>query len=233
MNTVLKKQILGALCWEQKDSLKDLLLNLVYRIFLFLKPSKVFSIILFPNVFIFAGIKLALFWGGLHQVQLFPEFSGLAEKTGNDIASPDLCALPLSPRLLLLSLSFLWVRAAAAPSLASSAGAAAAFPLTSQLCPSWQPSQTLTVSPECSRLTLNLSLRAYFPSSLSCSSIISMCGDLWGALPFLPGVSHTSHLGGWGTIALVHVALIIIMIIIISGNTLMLFPYICIRLTLS
>lgn len=74
MNTVLKKQILGALCWEQKDSFKDLLLNLVYRIFLFLKPSKVVSIILFPNVFIFAGIKLALFWGGLHQVQLFPVF---------------------------------------------------------------------------------------------------------------------------------------------------------------
>lgn len=61
MNTVLKKQILGALCWEQKDSFKDLLLNLVYRIFLFLKPSKVVSIIVFSNVFIFAGIKLALF----------------------------------------------------------------------------------------------------------------------------------------------------------------------------
>lgn len=57
MNTVLKKQILGALCWEQKDSFKDLLLNLVYRIFLFLGPSKVFSIIRFLNVFIFAGIK--------------------------------------------------------------------------------------------------------------------------------------------------------------------------------
>lgn len=57
MNTVLKKQILGALCWEQKDSFKDLLLNLVYRIFLFLGPSRVFSIIRFPNVFIFARIK--------------------------------------------------------------------------------------------------------------------------------------------------------------------------------
>ena len=57
MNTVLKKQISGALCWEQKDSFKDLLLNLVYRIFLFPEPSKVFSIIRFPNVFIFARIK--------------------------------------------------------------------------------------------------------------------------------------------------------------------------------
>lgn len=57
MNTVLKKQILGALCWEQKDSFKNLLLSLVYRIFLFLEPSKVFSIIHFPNVFIFARIK--------------------------------------------------------------------------------------------------------------------------------------------------------------------------------
>lgn len=57
MNTVLKKQILGPLCSDQKDSFKDLLLNLVYRIFLFLGPSKVFSIICFPNVFIFARIK--------------------------------------------------------------------------------------------------------------------------------------------------------------------------------
>lgn len=57
MNTVLKKQVFGALCWEQKDSFKDLLLNLVYRIFLFLEPSTVFSIIHLPNVFIFARIK--------------------------------------------------------------------------------------------------------------------------------------------------------------------------------
>lgn len=57
MNTVLKKQILEALCWEQKDSFKDLLLSLVYRILLFPEPSKVFLFICFPNVFMFARIE--------------------------------------------------------------------------------------------------------------------------------------------------------------------------------
>lgn len=105
MKTVLKRQILGALCREQKDSFKDLLLNLVYRIFLFLKPSKVVSIILFPNVFIFAGIKLALFWGGLHQVQLFPVFSGwnVSWENWQWHFFPQI-SLPFSPWLLLLSL---------------------------------------------------------------------------------------------------------------------------------
>lgn len=78
MNTVLKKQILGALCWEQKDSFKDLLLNLVYRIFLFAEPSKVFSIIRFSDVFIFARIKRCSFLKRTvpSAASWFPVFSG-------------------------------------------------------------------------------------------------------------------------------------------------------------
>lgn len=43
LSTDLKKQIWGALCREQKDYFKDLLLSVVYRSFVFQKPSKVIN----------------------------------------------------------------------------------------------------------------------------------------------------------------------------------------------
>lgn len=43
LSTDLKKQIWGALCQEQKDYFKDLLLSVVYRSFVFQEPSKVIN----------------------------------------------------------------------------------------------------------------------------------------------------------------------------------------------
>lgn len=154
-----------------------------------LNSSQLFS---FPNVFIFAGIKLALFWGALHRVQLFPVFSGRNVSWENRqwcSFSRSLRALPFSQRLLLLSL-LPPCQGCRSHSLGQLCWGCCCFLLSSQPCPAWQP---LPVKSQWLRLTLNLALWVYFPPSISCSSIISTCCDFWGALPFLPGVSHTPH----------------------------------------
>lgn len=134
MNTVLKKQILGALCWEQKDSFKDLLLNLVYRIFLFPEPSKVFSIICFPNVFIFARIKPCSILRRTVPSAVVPSLFWVKHnlrKLATAFLSPDISVSSHSHQDSCYFLTSSCLRIAAAALLVVSVGTPAAFSLTS------------------------------------------------------------------------------------------------------
>lgn len=116
LSTDLKKQIWGALCREQKDYFKDLLLSVVYRSFVFQKPSKVINDSL-PYYIHICQNETLFCLEDKSPLKFFTYCSGsqsflgeaLPEKIGSDVSPWIQLSILFSPGLLFLSHFYLCV----------------------------------------------------------------------------------------------------------------------------